>query len=234
VAEDGASALMEKTVAPPPNIDPVEKQTPKPPNPTQQLLSQVQHVMPEPGVAEPAEPGHNPRMFADPDNLDLLWPVETRTISSAWGPRIRTTTVVIKTSNGNRRVRRPYTSTHKGIDLTAPLGFSIFAAMDGRIIEVGRDKHLGRFIKIDHGNGVETLYGHNSANLVAVGDSVLRGQIIGKVGSTGRSTGPHVHFEVRIKGQNVNPGPWLNDTEELSAEILAYNEKVRRSTSNRR
>jgi murein DD-endopeptidase MepM/ murein hydrolase activator NlpD len=99
--------------------------------------------------------------------------------------------------------------------------------MDGRVVEAGRHRHLGRFIKIDHGNGLETLYGHNSANLVAVGDAVRRGQIIGKVGSTGRSTGPHVHFEVRINSVQVNPAPWLNDTEELSAEILAYNQTIR-------
>ncbi|MCL1893699.1 MAG: M23 family metallopeptidase, partial [Holophagaceae bacterium] len=161
--------------------------------------------------------------------LDLLWPVETRTISSAWGPRIRTITVVIKTSAGNRRVRRTYDGTHKGIDLTAPKGHSVFAAMDGRVSVVGRDRKLGFFVKIDHGNGIETLYGHNSKNLVAVGDVVLRGQIIARVGSTGNSTGPHIHFEVRINNQPVNPAPWLNDTEELSGDIIAYNEKFRLS-----
>jgi murein DD-endopeptidase MepM/ murein hydrolase activator NlpD len=168
---------------------------------------------------------HAPFQFADPDNLDFLWPVGTRTISSAWGPRIRTTTVVIKSPNGNRRVRRPYTSDHKGIDLTAPKGHSIFAAMDGRVSSIGRNSKLGNYVKIDHGNGVETIYGHNSANLVATNDIVRRGQIIARVGSTGRSTGPHLHFEVRINDQPINPAPWLNDTEEISAEILAHNEK---------
>jgi murein DD-endopeptidase MepM/ murein hydrolase activator NlpD len=97
--------------------------------------------------------------------------------------------------------------------------------MDGRVAAIGRDRNLGNFVKIDHGNGVETLYGHNRVNLVAVNDIVRRGQIIATVGSTGRSTGPHVHFEVRINDQAVNPAPWLNDTEEISAEIIAYNEK---------
>jgi len=162
-------------------------------------------------------------------DLNFLWPVETRTISSAWGPRIRTATVVVKTPTGSRRVRRAYDSTHKGIDLTAPRGHSVFAAMDGRISAVGRDRKLGFFVKIDHGNGLETLYGHNSVNLVAVEDFVLRGQIIARVGSTGNSTGPHVHFEVRIDGQPVNPGPWLNDTEEISAEIATYNDKFKQN-----
>ncbi|MDR2561697.1 MAG: M23 family metallopeptidase, partial [Holophagales bacterium] len=132
----------------------------------------------------------------DLDSLDLMWPVETRTISSGWGPRRRTAIVVVKTPAGNRRISKPYTGTHKGVDLTAPHGFSIFAAMEGRVCAVGRDRAIGNYVAIDHGEGIETFYGHNKANLVAVGDTVRRGQIIATVGSTGRSTGPHVHFEV--------------------------------------
>jgi murein DD-endopeptidase MepM/ murein hydrolase activator NlpD len=185
------------------------------------LISQIQNVLPELHAVEPGI-----YFSADPNNLDLLWPVETRTISSAWGPRVRRTSTVVKTPNGGkRRVYKTYNSVHKGIDLTAPLGHSIFAAMDGRVSSVGRERKLGNFVKIDHGNGVETVYGHNSANLVKAGDFVRRGQIIARVGNTGHSTGPHVHFEVRINNQQVNPGPWLNDTDEISAEILAHNEK---------
>jgi len=196
-------------------------------NPAQHLASQIQSALPEAVSVESLhlEPGIF--LSADPDNLDMLWPVETRTISSAWGPRVRTTTTVVKTSNGNRRIRKPYTGVHRGIDLTAPKGHSIFAAMDGLIVAVGRNKNLGMFVRIDHGNGVETVYGHNSANLVKVGDLVRRGQIIARVGNTGHSTGPHVHFEVLIDSKQVNPAPLLNDTEEIPAEILAYNEKIR-------
>jgi murein DD-endopeptidase MepM/ murein hydrolase activator NlpD len=164
---------------------------------------------------------------ADPASLDLLWPVETRTISSAWGPRVRYVRTVVKDRHGNkRRISRPYNSVHKGIDFTAPLGHSVFAAMDGQISEAGRNKKLGNYVRIYHGNGVETVYGHNRANLVKVGDLVRRGQIIARDGSTGRSSGPHVHFEVRINNQQINPMPWLNDGEEIPAEILALNDEL--------
>jgi murein DD-endopeptidase MepM/ murein hydrolase activator NlpD len=207
---------------------------------TRDLVAQLQSIMPSANSdAHPSAPldidgDPAPFSFADPDNLDFLWPVGTRTISSAWGPRVRTTTVVIKSPNGNRRVRRPYTSDHRGIDLTAPKGHSIFAARDGRGSSIGRNSKLGNYVKIDHGNGVETIYGHNSVNLVATNDIVRRGQIIGRVGSTGRSTGPHLHFEVRINDQPINPAPWLNDTEEISAEILAHNEKFLLNAPRRR
>lgn len=171
------------------------------------------------------------------DSLDLMWPVETRTISSGWGPRRRTAIVVVKTPNGSRRISKPYTGTHKGVDLTAPQGFSIFAAMEGRVNAVGRDRVWGNYVTIDHGEGIETFYGHNKANLVAVGEMVRRGQIIATVGSTGRSTGPHIHFEVRVNGQQVNPTPFLNDAEEyFSPEILDLNERTlsKVSRSNRR
>ena len=157
------------------------------------------------------------------DYLDLMWPVETRTISSGWGPRMRTTIVVVKTPEGSRRISKPYTGTHKGIDLTAPQGFGIFAAMEGRVSSVGRDRTMGNYVAIDHGEGIETFYGHNKANLVAIGEMVLRGQIIATVGSTGRSTGPHVHFEVRVNGQQVNPAPFLNDEDEPSPEMIDLN-----------
>jgi murein DD-endopeptidase MepM/ murein hydrolase activator NlpD len=161
--------------------------------------------------------------------LDLLWPVETRSISSAWGPRVRMMTTVVKTHAGNRRVSKPYAGSHKGIDFTAPLGHAVFAAMDGRVSRVGRGGRLGNFVAIDHGGGVETVYGHNSANLVKAGDTVLRGQVIARVGNTGHSTGPHVHFEVRIDGRQVNPMPMLNDTEEISAEMAEHNGRFLRS-----
>ena len=67
----------------------------------------------------------------------------------------------------------------------------------------------GRYIEIDHGYGVKTAYGHNSENVVNVGDHVKRGQLIGYVGNTGNSTGPHCHYEVRIEGQEVDPTRFL-------------------------
>lgn len=173
-------------------------------------------------AAHPAPLGYE---LADPANLDLLWPVETRTVSSGYGPRIRRTVKVVKAKNGkkSRRIRVPYNGSHRGIDLNAPNGTDVFAALDGKVVFVGREKAMGNYVVVDHGNGVETVYGHNSRNYAQEGDIVRRGQKIAEVGRTGRATGPHVHFELRLSGLRVNPAPYLNDVEEIPAEILAQN-----------
>jgi murein DD-endopeptidase MepM/ murein hydrolase activator NlpD len=158
---------------------------------------------------------------ADPEHLDLLWPVETRTISSSWGPRMRTK--VVKVKQGAKRKRVRYRGSHKGVDLTAPVGTNVYSTMDGEIAAVGRHRQYGNFVVVDHGNGVSTLYAHHKANFVQEGDIVRRGQKIAEVGRTGNATGPHLHFELRLHGQKTNPLPLLNDVEEVSGELLAQN-----------
>lgn len=99
---------------------------------------------------------------------------------------------------------------HGGVDFPVPTGSSVFAAASGTvIIAVHQTYSYGNYIVIDHGNGLSTLYAHNSSLLVGVGDHVNKGQVIARSGSTGNSTGPHCHFEVRLNGNQVNPMNYL-------------------------
>jgi len=99
---------------------------------------------------------------------------------------------------------------HLGIDIDANTGDPIVAAAEGVVSFSGVRNGYGNVVEIDHGNGYRTLYAHNSANLVRAGDVVRAGQLIGKVGSTGRSTGSHLHFEVILNGSHVNPRQYLD------------------------
>ncbi len=185
------------------------------------MAAQMQPVLPK--VAETELPALGFEV-ADRAKLDLLWPVETRTISSAWGPRVRTRTVRVKTKTSRRKIRQRYQSSHRGVDLTAPRGTDVYAALDGRVVEAKRHRDYGNYVVLDHGNGVTTLYAHHKLNYVRTGDVVRRGQKIAEVGSTGKSTGPHLHFELRFDGDHQNPLPMLNDVEEIPAELMAQNE----------
>lgn len=94
---------------------------------------------------------------------------------------------------------------HTGLDIAAPKGTSIKAAASGTVIHAGWKGSLGNLVIISHGNGVQTYYGHCSQILVSAGQKVSQGDIIAKVGSTGNSTGPHLHLEVRVDGVALNP-----------------------------
>ncbi|MDR7401909.1 MAG: peptidoglycan DD-metalloendopeptidase family protein [Armatimonadota bacterium] len=98
---------------------------------------------------------------------------------------------------------------HDGIDIAAPYGTPIYAAKAGRVVFAGWYYGYGRTVILDHGNGVTTLYGHASRLLVRVGDQVDAGQPIALVGSTGYSTGPHLHFEIRVRGRPLDPLKYL-------------------------
>lgn len=98
---------------------------------------------------------------------------------------------------------------HAGLDFTGPTGAPIYSAARGKVAFAGRRPGYGNVVEIDHGNGLRTRYAHMSAFRTRAGESVRAGQVIGAVGSTGRSTGPHLHFEVRHNGQAVNPRPFL-------------------------
>ncbi|EHG21558.1 hypothetical protein HMPREF9334_00975 [Selenomonas infelix ATCC 43532] len=101
------------------------------------------------------------------------------------------------------------TEFHQGIDIAADMGAPIVATADGVVTAAGWNGGYGNMVDVDHGGGIVTRYGHASAVAVTVGQQVRRGEVIAYVGSTGRSTGPHVHYEVRVDGQPVNPAGYL-------------------------
>ena len=101
------------------------------------------------------------------------------------------------------------TEFHQGIDIAADMGTPIVATADGVVTAAGWNGGYGNMVDVDHGGGIVTRYGHASAVAVTVGQQVRRGEVIAYVGSTGRSTGPHVHYEVRVNGAPVNPAGYL-------------------------
>jgi murein DD-endopeptidase MepM/ murein hydrolase activator NlpD len=131
-----------------------------------------------------------------------LWPLEGR-VASSFGERQ-------DPINGEG-------AFHSGIDIDAPSGTPIRAAADGDVAEASMNAGYGREIMLEHGHDVVTLYGHLSAIAVVVGQHVIRGQVIGYVGQSGRATGPHLHYEVRVHKVPVNPHKYLRTTYEQMA-----------------
>ena len=128
----------------------------------------------------------------------FMWPSNTtHLVTSPYGYRIHPVT-------GKSRF-------HAGIDIGAAYGTSILAANDGVVIVAGYNAGgYGNYVVINHGGGYTTLYAHASSLLVSVGQKVSRGQVIATCGSTGMSTGPHIHFEVQYNGQTTNPMQYFN------------------------
>ena len=128
-------------------------------------------------------------------NIPTIWPVRRGRLTARFGYRIDPFT-------GMR-------AKHLGIDIGAPEGTPIFAPADGVVLRVIKNykpnKSYGKYIVIDHGNGYQTVYGHMHDIKVRMGQKVKRWDVIGTVGQTGRATGPHLHYEVRINGKKINP-----------------------------
>lgn len=133
-------------------------------------------------------------------NFPTLWPVNG-IISSGFGWRAN------PFIDGERE-------HHTGVDISAVTGTYIRAAGGGKVTFSGYSNGYGQTVIIYHGNGISTLYAHNSRNLVNIGQYVARGEVIAHVGSTGRTTGPHLHFEVQINGVPVNPIPFMLEYQE--------------------
>ena len=148
--------------------------------------------------AQATRPSRSNQTVVDTSHLNgtLLWPVPGHgRISSGFGHRVW--------PNGR-------TEHHTGIDIPAPVGTTVIAASAGTVIFAGWMNGYGHTVIVDHGDGISTLYAHHSANLVSQGTSVVAGQAIARVGSTGFSTGPHLHFEVRVNGTPRNPMGFLS------------------------
>lgn len=115
-------------------------------------------------------------------------------------------------SSGYGLRRDPFTgerALHAGVDLAAERGSDIHPYRDGEVVFSGWQRGYGRIVVVRHDNGMESAYAHNDKNLVRVGDKVTRDTVLAEVGSSGRATGPHVHFEVRKNGRAINPLPYL-------------------------
>ena len=106
-------------------------------------------------------------------------------------------------------------SLHMGIDIAAPVGTPILAPADGVVIFTGAKDGFGNFIMVAHGYGVVSRYGHNHQNMVQPGQKVMRGEQIGTVGMTGRTTGPHLHYEVWVNGKTENPKKFILDMDDF-------------------
>ena len=129
---------------------------------------------------------------------ELAWPVPGYTkITSKYGMRVHPITGQYK--------------LHTGVDIGAPMGANFIAANDGIVVKSEYNSAYGRMVIIDHGGGISTLYAHGSEFLVEVGQTVKRGDAVLKVGSSGYSTGPHAHFEVRINGVVTDPMPYITN-----------------------
>ncbi|MCZ8515685.1 peptidoglycan DD-metalloendopeptidase family protein [Paenibacillus filicis] len=124
-----------------------------------------------------------------------LWPTSSRIVTSPYGYR-----------------RDPFTSKlsfHRGIDIAGKLNDPVYAAAAGTVKEAGYDKLHGNHVVLDHGKGLLTWYMHLNAAEVRAGSRVSKGELIGRLGSTGRSTGPHLHYEVQLGGKSTDPKPYL-------------------------
>jgi murein DD-endopeptidase MepM/ murein hydrolase activator NlpD len=129
--------------------------------------------------------------FAPVNSRPGIWPVDGRLIRSSYGQRTD-----------------PFSGEgafHKGVDIAAPSGTGVRVTADGIVVHAAYDSGYGRLVVVDHGNGMQTYYAHLSAFRVHAGQELRRGDIVGAVGSSGRVTAPHLHYEVRVGGAPVNP-----------------------------
>ncbi len=132
-------------------------------------------------------------------NVPDMWPI-LGPINSGFGERVDP---ILGVGNGE---------FHKGVDIGSPDGTPVHAPASGRVLKAGMGTGYGREIQIDHGNGIVTVYGHLQGWNVTAGQEVVKGEVIGFVGHSGRTTGSHLHYEVQVRGTAVNPHKYLRTT----------------------
>ncbi|MFC5702548.1 M23 family metallopeptidase [Cohnella faecalis] len=156
------------------------------------LNEQLRLLKPQLEATQKAVQTHQKALAVTP----TIWPTDSRRVTSLFGIR-----------------RDPFTHRakyHAGIDIAADTGEPVYAAADGTVVIAEKDSTHGNYIMLDHGKGIKTRYLHLSLIGTKVGAKVKKGDLIGEVGSTGRSTGPHLHYEVNVNGSNIDPRPYLN------------------------
>jgi murein DD-endopeptidase MepM/ murein hydrolase activator NlpD len=163
-------------------------------------LAAVAEAQSQAGMAQPVSGFRMPSQVSIPSRT----PLAGLTLTSDYGMRMHPVT-------GRR-------AAHKGIDLSAPTGTPIYATGDGMVSRASWYSTYGLYVAIEHGGQIQTRYAHMSRLNVAEGQRVRKGDVIGFVGSTGRSTGPHLHYEVRVDGAAVNPVPYMNGGQMADAE----------------
>jgi len=174
-----------------------------------------------PGVSTPGEDSEARAVFQAWKRLDTgltasigiavpsRRPIDQMSLSSSYGMRVHPITGKV--------------ARHNGIDIPAPHGTAIYATADGIVGRAQRLGGYGNYVEIEHGNMIQTRYGHMSSYIVRPGQQVKKGEIVGYVGSTGRSTGNHLHYEVRIEGAPVNPMPFVRSDQMAIAAITGKN-----------
>lgn len=145
-------------------------------------------------------------------SIPSINPVEVMRFSSQYGYRT-------DPFQGRRK-------NHKGLDISGPIGSPIYATADGIIGRAQWVSGYGKYVEIEHGNAIQTRYGHLSAMNVVSGQRVRQGEIIGFMGSTGRSTGSHLHYEVRIAGEPVNPNSFLAPVPSNASVTISSNNLI--------
>lgn len=154
----------------------------------------INEVAPSAATSLPTPPPLTPKPAANQAATPSIWPARG-TVTSGFGWRIS------PFGDGNE--------LHPGIDIAYTMGAPVVATADGEVVMSGPAGGYGNLVQIDHGNGIATLYGHNSQTTVKVGQQVKKGQVIAYAGSTGKSTGPHVHYEVRVNNTPIDPMKYL-------------------------